>query len=182
MISTVIWEKFREGTGFADPLLVHFPAYNKQDALAILEQRAPADVPTSHFRQFVSLLWDVFHGPCRDLNELGHLVSLFFDKYYQPVRAGDISGDNKSALFKHISPLLRTHFSSLYLRQTSTTDWLEAADDGASTVTQVSTQLRKGGPPGRKGSRRREAERRGEGESMARKLACNPPAGAATYC
>ncbi|EGD77249.1 hypothetical protein PTSG_12709 [Salpingoeca rosetta] len=130
LISTVIWEKFREGTGFADPLMAHFPAYTKAETLAILQRRTPRDVHPSHFRQFVSLLWDVFHGPCRDLNELAHLVALFFDKYYAPVRAGKINADNKTALFKAISPLLRAHFSSLYLRETSTAEWLAAGAGG----------------------------------------------------
>ena len=29
MISTIIWDKFRDGTGVIEPLIVHFPSYNK---------------------------------------------------------------------------------------------------------------------------------------------------------
>ena len=159
LISSIIWEKFREGAGLVDPLLVHFPAYTKAQAVSILEQRAPSDVSAAHFRQFASLLWDVFHGPCRDLNELGHLLSLFFDTYYQPVREGRIPASNTAALYKSISPLLKSHFSSLYLRETSTSDWLDAIASDKLSAPQAS-QVRRG----RQGKRRRERGREREVE------------------
>ena len=36
----------------------------------------------------MELLWGVFNGPCRDLNELRHLVGLLFPKYLEPVTKG----------------------------------------------------------------------------------------------
>ena len=79
LVSNLVWEKFRGGTGCSDPLLVHFPGYKKDETLAIIARDCPADIEPQFFAQFVSLLWGVFHGPCRDLNELRHLVSLLFD-------------------------------------------------------------------------------------------------------
>ncbi len=59
--------------------------------------------------RFAALLWSVFQGPCRDLNELRHLAALLFDKYTAPIRSGlmhslwTIIVDDlvKSTMFQH---------------------------------------------------------------------------------
>ena len=42
----------------------------------------------------------MFHGPCKDLNELRHLVALLFPIYHAPVLAGEIQKENSAALYK----------------------------------------------------------------------------------
>eukprot|EP01147_Barroeca_monosierra_P010030 gene10030-2204_t len=125
MISTIVWHKFPSATGLPQPLTLHIPAYTKTETLAILQHQSPPGAPLAHFRQFVELLWGVFHGPCRDLSELRHLTCLLFDKYYAPVREGTISPKNTAALYKNIAPVLKSHLSNLYLRETSTSEWLQ---------------------------------------------------------
>eukprot|EP00049_Salpingoeca_infusionum_P011146 m.192208 g.192208 ORF g.192208 m.192208 type:complete len:575 (+) comp14851_c1_seq5:895-2619(+) len=122
-ISCIIWDKFAHGTGFNDPLLVHFPPYNKSQTVQIVTLQCPEGVEEAAFSRFVALMYDVFHGPCRDVAEMQHLVSLFFDIYYDPVDKGLVASTNTAALYRHIMPLLKRHLSKLHLRETSTCEW-----------------------------------------------------------
>lgn len=126
LISTLIWEKFRGGTGFTEPYVVHFPAYSKADTLAILELDCPEPADLELFKQFTTLLFDVFHGPCRDLNELRHLAALLFPLYRAPVDDNTLAASNTAALYKSISPHFKQQLSRLYLRETSTAEWSAA--------------------------------------------------------
>eukprot|EP00038_Savillea_parva_P012042 m.201820 g.201820 ORF g.201820 m.201820 type:complete len:442 (-) comp21553_c0_seq1:17-1342(-) len=129
LISTIIWEKFRGGTGYTEPYLVHFPAYTKEATLEILALDCPQQSVADMHHQFCSLLFDVFHGPCRDLNELRHLTALLFPLYRAPVDEGRLSAGNASALYKNIAPHFKQQLSRLYLRQTSTAEWSAVAQD-----------------------------------------------------
>ena len=122
-ISTLVWSKFQCGSGMADPYQVHVPAYDKAATVAILGRRCPQGVPQAFFERFVELMWDVFHGPCRDLNELGHLVTLLFPAYRRPVDEEEVAESNVATLYKRIAPLLKDQLSKLYLRETSTAEW-----------------------------------------------------------
>ena len=54
--------------------------------LEILALDKPADEDdVGFYLSFVDLLYSVFHGPCRDLNELRHVAALLFPKYREPV-------------------------------------------------------------------------------------------------
>ena len=75
MISDIVWEKFLFGTGFHDPILVHFPDYSKVELLQIMMLDCPADHPKEFYTAYCQLLLSVFYSVCRDLNELRHMVS-----------------------------------------------------------------------------------------------------------
>jgi origin recognition complex subunit 5 len=143
LISTIIWEKFRGDTGFTEPYLVHFPAYRKDDTLRILALDCPRAEDAEMHRQFCATLFDVFHGPCRDLNELRHLAALFFPLYRAPVEEGKVQPGNVAALYKNIAPHFKRQLSRLYLRETSTAEWRSAAQsgDGAVVPQNVSIEL-----------------------------------------
>lgn len=146
LISTLVWSKFQCGTGMADPYQVHVPAYDKAATVTILGRRCPEGVSGAFFERFVELMWDVFHGPCRDLNELGHLITLLFPAYRRPVEEEEVAETNVAALYKRIAPLLKDQLSKLYLRETSTAEWNAQHDretDGDASAAQgpVSARL-----------------------------------------
>lgn len=140
-ISTLIWSKFQGGTGAADPLQVHVPAYDKAATVTILAQRCPTGIPATFFSRFVELMWDVFHGPCRDLNELGHLVTLLFPVYRRPVDDGEVEESNMAALYKRLAPMLKDQLSKLYLRETSTAEWQAQRDEDTSVNVSARLEL-----------------------------------------
>jgi len=131
LISSIVWEKFRGGTGCTEPFLLHFPAYTKEATLEIIARDCPADEDPAFFKQFVQLLWGVFNGPCRDLNELRHLVALLFPRYLEPIRKGEATREDGMFLYKKIAPHLKKQLSRLYLRETSSADWSAATGTSA---------------------------------------------------
>jgi origin recognition complex subunit 5 len=125
LISNIVWDKFHGGTGVREPYLVHFPAYSKEVMVSIISQDCPEGVDKGFFVQFATLMCNVFHGPCRDLNEIRHIVSILFPSYREPVERGEIDPSNSVQLFKAISPILRTQLRRLYLRTISSAEWLQ---------------------------------------------------------
>jgi origin recognition complex subunit 5 len=120
--------------------LLHFPAYDKAETLAILSLSRPVDVEPEVYLRFVELMWDVFHGPCRVVSELKHLVALLLPDYLQPVEQGELDAHNTMALYRRFTPLLKSQLSRLYLRDVSTDEWKEQqlqqqSDVGASRMT-----------------------------------------------
>ena len=75
MASEIIWEKFQFGTGFREPILVHFPDYSKLELLQILVRDCPEEYPKEFYSAYCQLLLSIFYAVCRDLKELRHLVS-----------------------------------------------------------------------------------------------------------
>ena len=75
MASEIIWEKFQFGTGFCEPILVHFPDYSKLELLQILVRDCPEEYPKEFYSAYCQLLLSIFYAVCRDLKELRHLVS-----------------------------------------------------------------------------------------------------------
>ena len=82
MISEIVWEKFRFGTGFCEPITVHFPDYSKHELLQIMSRDCPIDQPKEFYAAYCQLLLSVFYSVCRDLNELRHLVSQICSDIY----------------------------------------------------------------------------------------------------
>lgn len=77
LLSQIVWEKFQVGTGFYEPIVMHFPDYSKTEVLQIMARDCPATYPEEFFRAYCQLLMSVFYSVCKDLNELRHLVSGF---------------------------------------------------------------------------------------------------------
>jgi origin recognition complex subunit 5 len=76
LLTEIIWEKFFSGTGFYDPVEIHFTDYSKADLQQIMCRDCPSDYPVELFGAFCQLLLSVFYAVCRDLNELRHLVNI----------------------------------------------------------------------------------------------------------
>ena len=81
-LSQIVWEKFQVGTGFYEPITIHFSDYSKMELLQIMARDCPPSYPVEFYKAYCQLLTSVFYSVCRDLNELRHLVSdilfLFF--------------------------------------------------------------------------------------------------------
>ena len=75
LLSQIVWEKFQVGTGFYEPIIIHFPDYSKTELLQIMVRDCPASYPEEFFKAYCQLLMSVFYSVCKDLNELRHLVS-----------------------------------------------------------------------------------------------------------
>ena len=75
LLSQIVWEKFQVGTGFYEPIVIHFPDYSKTELLQIMARDCPSSYPVEFFKAYCQLLMSVFYSVCRDLNELRHLVS-----------------------------------------------------------------------------------------------------------
>ena len=75
-ISQIVWEKFQVGTGFYEPVVVHFPDYSKVELLQIMAKDCPSSYPVEFYKAYCQLFASVFYSVCRDLNELRHLVSM----------------------------------------------------------------------------------------------------------
>lgn len=75
LLSQIVWEKFQVGTGFYEPVIVHFMDYSKAELLQIMAIDCPASHPVEFYKAYCQLLTSVFYSVCRDLNELRHLVS-----------------------------------------------------------------------------------------------------------
>ena len=74
LITELIWEKFQVGTGFLEPVQVHFSEYTKEELVEIMSLDCPEDYSKEFFITYCRLLLSVFYMACRDLNELRHLV------------------------------------------------------------------------------------------------------------
>ncbi|KAJ3292378.1 Origin recognition complex subunit 5 [Borealophlyctis nickersoniae] len=155
-ISSIAWDDFRCRAGSMDPVVVHFPQYTKPDVLKIISRDCPPDEEMPFFLSFVDLVYGVFYKPCRDLNELRHLVALLFPKYVEPVLAGKgtlakvispvqclasvrkegiekMNGDTvtrqqTAKLFQHIQHHMKEALHSLYLREISSSEWLKKSE------------------------------------------------------
>ncbi|KJE98191.1 origin recognition complex [Capsaspora owczarzaki ATCC 30864] len=124
LISELVWDKFRAGTGAPDPYVMYFAPYSQAVSVEIIAAERPAlQVPSELFQEFIKLLWNVFHGPCRDLNELRHLAQLLFPVYCEPVLQGTVESSDSVRLWRHIDPYFRKVLAKLYLREISDSEW-----------------------------------------------------------
>lgn len=123
LISEIVWEKYRFGTGFCEPMVVHFPDYSKDELVRILCSDCPSDYPEGFYNMYVNLVLSVFHYACRNLKELKHLVNINFKTYIQPVTSGEATLNDTKKLWKNIEPHLKKALLTLYLREVSSSQW-----------------------------------------------------------
>ncbi|XP_033103413.1 origin recognition complex subunit 5-like isoform X3 [Anneissia japonica] len=123
LISQLVWGKFRTGTGFAEPLILHFPDYSKAELLDIVSRDCPPGYTCEFYSSYANLLMSVFYIACRDLNEIRHLALLNFPKYIEPVIKGEVTTDNAHKLWRNIEPHLKKAMHTVYLREVSSSQW-----------------------------------------------------------
>ncbi|GFO28827.1 origin recognition complex subunit 5 [Plakobranchus ocellatus] len=137
MISEIVWEKFRTGTGFCEPYCINFPDYTRQELLEIMSVDAPPDVDRELYAMYINMVLSVFHMVCRDLRELRHIARLNFDYFIDPVNNGDCEATSTRKLWRNIEPHLKKALKTVYLREVSSHQWelmqqAELADDDSS--------------------------------------------------
>ncbi|XP_060699136.1 origin recognition complex subunit 5 isoform X2 [Hemiscyllium ocellatum] len=122
-LSEIVWEKFRPGTGCFEPLILHFPDYNKADLQKILSQDHPPEFSADFYATYINILLGVFYPVCRDLKELRHLAALNFPKFCEPVQRGDAKEEDTRRLWRNIEPHLKKAMETVYLREISSSQW-----------------------------------------------------------
>lgn len=137
--SEIVLEKFRSGTGFREPYIIHFPDYTKDELVEIMTLDIPNGCPVDAYSGFVRLLLDIFHLVCNNLSELRYLASINFRKYAEPVERGDMKWENTMKLWRNIEPHLKKSLQTVYLREISGVQWekmqLATSDTSASNAT-----------------------------------------------
>ncbi|KAL3853199.1 hypothetical protein ACJMK2_016760 [Sinanodonta woodiana] len=139
LLSEIVWEKFRWGTGFAEPYVLHFPEYKKDELLQILSKGCPTDFPESCYVMYLNLVLSVFHHVCRDLREIQHLVNLNFMKFAEPIRNGEATSKDSKKLWKNIEPHLKKALPTVYLREVSSSQWQRYQAENAGDTEQENT-------------------------------------------
>ena len=76
LVTEIAWQKFLFGTGFPEPIQVHFGNYSHMELIEIMSLDCPKGYTKDFYGSYCRLLISVFHLVCRDLNELRHLVSV----------------------------------------------------------------------------------------------------------
>ncbi|KAJ3407200.1 Origin recognition complex subunit 5 [Chytridiales sp. JEL 0842] len=143
-ISRIIWDKFRERSISIEPYFMHFPDYEKNDVGCILALDCPPEEDPQFFLEFVDLVYTVFHKPCRDLNELRHIVLLLYPKYVAPINAGKVTKNEKTKLFNNIQYYFKETLEKLYMRKISTLEWQKDSEkkrDVASAANNLEVDL-----------------------------------------
>ncbi|XP_068750638.1 origin recognition complex subunit 5-like isoform X1 [Montipora capricornis] len=123
LISQIVWDKFQVGTGFYEPMSIHFPDYSKAELLEIMAKDCPSLYPVEFYKAYCQLLTSVFYSVCRDLNELRHLALLHFPKYCKPVDSGEAELTDIRKLWRNIEPHLKKALHTVYLREISSDHW-----------------------------------------------------------
>eukprot|EP01135_Chromosphaera_perkinsii_P000656 Nk52_evm23s147 gene=Nk52_evmTU23s147 len=142
LISNIIWEKYYLRTGGQAPWTVFFPEYSKETVLKILakdfslvciqkdkEDGAGVEEDSAYkedetvFVSFANIVYNIFHSPCRDLNELRYLLRLLYPIYRTPIQRKEMKKTDYTRLYEAILPVLRRGLTELYLRQMSTLEW-----------------------------------------------------------
>ncbi|XP_015754907.1 PREDICTED: origin recognition complex subunit 5-like [Acropora digitifera] len=123
LLSQIVWEKFQVGTGFYEPVSIHFPDYCKAELLQIMEKDCPSSYPVEFYKAYCQLLASVFYSVCRDLNELRYLAILHFSKYCEPVDSGEAELTDIRKLWRNIEPHLKKALNTVYLREISSDHW-----------------------------------------------------------
>ncbi|CAN7996761.1 unnamed protein product [Ixodes pacificus] len=75
LISEIVWEKFRCGTGFCEPYFVHFPQYSQDELVKILCSYCPKGYSEEFYTRYLHLLLSVFFTVTRNLRELQYAAS-----------------------------------------------------------------------------------------------------------
>lgn len=131
LVSQIVFEKFREGTGVRDPIVIHFPQYTFDNMIDIVAAAPPHDAAPDFFRVFVRFVCTVFYHPCRDLVEIRYLCHMLFPQFRRPVEDGVCKESDTQRLYRYIAPYFQRMLDKIYLRQVSISEWLAAGDADA---------------------------------------------------
>lgn len=146
LISSIVWEKFRSGTGLFEPFILRFAEYSRKEALTILHQAMPPFTvfletygSTSEiqlhpefnetayqllYQGFIDILYTSVCDAIHVITELKYLVRLLFPKYMEPILVGEDPRVPRR-LFELIKRPLRNALNKLYLRETSSADFMQ---------------------------------------------------------
>ncbi|KAJ3041163.1 Origin recognition complex subunit 5 [Rhizophlyctis rosea] len=136
-ITHLPFESFISKSISVDPCaitIVPFRPYEKPDVLRIIAKDCPPEEELDFFLKFVEMIYDVFQRPCRDLNELRHLVGLLFPKYVEPVVSGKVTRQQTGKLFANIQFHIKEALLSIYMRDISSSEWQKSAENKESAV------------------------------------------------
>ncbi|KAJ3024648.1 Origin recognition complex subunit 5, partial [Rhizophlyctis rosea] len=132
LLSHLPWSSLLTRTPSIDPttlLIIPFTPYTKPTILSIMARDCPPSEDTDFFLKFVEMIYDVFQRPCKDLNELRHLVALLFPKYVEPVLAGKVTRQQTGKLFANIQFYIKETLHSIYLREISSSEWQKTSEN-----------------------------------------------------
>ncbi|ELT87755.1 hypothetical protein CAPTEDRAFT_162477 [Capitella teleta] len=123
--SEIVWNKFWCGTGFQDPIIIHFPEYSKDELLEIMLSSSALDGEySSELKEsYCNLVISVFHTACRNLRELQHMAQLNFPKYVEPIVTGEVQEDDVRKLWRNVEPHLKRALQTVYLHEISSSQW-----------------------------------------------------------
>ncbi|MBN3322866.1 ORC5 protein, partial [Atractosteus spatula] len=119
LLSEIVWEKFRPGTGCFEPLVLHFPDYSKAELQLILSRDPSPAYSPELYGTYINILLGVFFTVCRDLRELRHLAALNFPKFCEPLEKGEAKEGDTHKLWRNIEPHLKRAMQTVYLREVS---------------------------------------------------------------
>ncbi|XP_076448492.1 origin recognition complex subunit 5-like [Babylonia areolata] len=123
LLSDILWEKFRFGTGFCEPFTIYLPDFSQDELKRIMLLDCPKDQSESLYMNYVSLFLSVFYYVCRDLRELRHMALLNFPKYVEPLEKKEVTEKDSGKLWRNIEPHLKKALHTVYLREVSSTQW-----------------------------------------------------------
>ncbi|XP_049531340.1 origin recognition complex subunit 5 isoform X1 [Anopheles darlingi] len=139
LMSSLPFEKYYIKTGMPSIPKLFVPAYSRDSMLKILSndfhkikldaqklahlaglehrlELIDRTVTQELYSNFVHLFLSTFWKVCRDVGELRLVVSQCFRYYYEPVIEGTIEANDALKLWRNISMVLKTTFTTLYMR------------------------------------------------------------------
>ncbi|CAG2216495.1 ORC5 [Mytilus edulis] len=123
LLSEIVWEKFRTGSGYCEPFVLHFSDYTNgkynYQLIEIMMLDHPTEYDENFYRMYLNLVLSVFQMVCRNLKELHHLAKLNFQRYAEPVKTGEATAEDTRKLWKNIEPHLKKALQTVYLREVS---------------------------------------------------------------
>ncbi|VDI46906.1 origin recognition complex subunit 5 [Mytilus galloprovincialis] len=123
LLSEIVWEKFRTGSGYCEPFVLHFSDYTNDQLIEIMMLDHPTEYDENFYRMYLNLVLSVFQMVCRNLKELHHLAKLNFQRYAEPVKTGEATAEDTRKLWKNIEPHLKKALQTVYLREVSSSQW-----------------------------------------------------------
>ncbi|KAL8587138.1 hypothetical protein ACOMHN_026106 [Nucella lapillus] len=123
LLSDVVWEKFRFGTGFCEPFTIYLPDFSQDELKKIMLLDCPEGQEQGVYLNYISLFLSVFHHVCRDLRELRHMALLNFPKYVEPLQKKEVTEKDSGKLWRNIEPHLKKALHTVYLREVSSAQW-----------------------------------------------------------
>ncbi|XP_064454882.1 origin recognition complex subunit 5-like [Ornithodoros turicata] len=119
LISEILWEKFRCGTGFCEPYFVHFPQYSRDDLVRILCSYRPDGYSEDFYAKFLHLLLSVFYVITCNLRELQYVAQVNFKQFCAPIDDGSASEKDIHRLWRNVEPHMKKSLQSVYLKEVS---------------------------------------------------------------